>query len=83
MPPADWRRMDQESYLVGKAMRFGRWKQPSPGADHGHCSFCWLKVTDGGAGYATADNRHDWVCPMLRRLQVEFGRTVICPETGS
>jgi hypothetical protein len=78
MPPDDWRRMDQESYLSGKAMRSGPWQEPSPGADHDHCSFCFLKVTEGDPGYITDDDRCDWVCPeCFDDFKVEFGWTVV------
>ena len=81
VPKDDWRRMGQEDYLTGAALRYiSPYVPPRPGWDHEHCAFCLEKISpyegDLPGGYCTPDRSH-WICPScFQDFREEFLWTV-------
>jgi hypothetical protein len=72
----DWRRRNQEHYLLGRKLVAKAYKPLRPSWDHDHCAFCWRKFSleedDLKAGYTTEDEYY-WVCePCFRDFREEF-----------
>lgn len=70
MTEDDWRLSGQERYLEGRRMKWRTWSAPRPDWDHDHCAFCWAEfaaeVSEHApydAGWVTADDEYEWVCP--------------------
>ena len=62
----DWRRTDQEEYLMGaRLLHIPCYHPASPRWEHEHCEFCWEKIAEyegcQHSGYCTLDRRH-WIC---------------------
>jgi len=65
----DWRLRDQDKYLLGVSIYWGKWTPPedNPSWDHDHCEFCWQKFMSIDSSEAqqegyTTDNRSHWIC---------------------
>jgi hypothetical protein len=86
----DWRLMGQQSWLVGRALRFGQWTSPRPGWDHDHCAFCYAEIAatksdhiDFIAGYVTIEDNYTWICPpCFEDFKTEFHWTVAPTTAG-
>lgn len=86
MPKDDWRRRDQEDYLMGVKLYLIPFKPLSEQWDHEHCEFCWAKFYLHPdypeclrEGYCTApanERGARWICPeCFRDFREEFGWT--------
>lgn len=87
MPKDDWRRRDQEDYLMGVKLYLTPFTPLSEHWDHEHCEFCWAKFylhPDHPEclreGYCTApvnERGARWICPeCFRDFREEFGWTM-------
>jgi len=65
--PNDWRLTNQERYLKGATLIWGRYAPANPENDHDQCEFCWAKFMTNDRpellheGYSTPDG-YRWIC---------------------
>jgi hypothetical protein len=65
--PNDWRLINQERYLKGATLIWGRYAPANSENDHDHCEFCRTKFMTNGQsellheGYSTPDG-YRWIC---------------------
>jgi len=66
----DWRLSGQQGHLEGRRMKWRKWSAPRPDWDHDNCAFCWAEFAAEAsdhapydAGWITADDEDEWVCP--------------------
>ena len=82
----DWRRMGQESYLMGAELVYVPDYHPdAPHWDHEHCEFCTAKIAEyegcEHSGYCDRDSRTHWICEeCFRDFREEFHFTVVEEE---
>lgn len=71
----DWRRTDQEEYLMGVTLIRTSFSRDI--RDHDHCEFCWATFSEHPdhlyQGYCTED-KYRWICPeCFDDFKEEFG----------
>lgn len=67
----DWRIRNQTNYLLGKQLKYTKYKVVNDNWDHDHCEFCWYKFSENDLGYCTLDQYH-WVCETCFRDFKDF-----------
>ena len=80
--------MGQETWLIGRPLRWSAWFTNSPQNDHDHCEFCTGEFgavksdhVEFVTGYVTADDNDHWICsPCFEDFRDRFGWTVVLSE---